>query len=97
MKDRQTDMTFIDSIYEASGIDYFNDELRDLLLLVIKELCDTHSELMFKLRIEHIDRAIAKYVYAKESRQIWNTKQYFKACILSAIRELGLDEIYQEE
>ena len=97
MNDRQTDMTFVNSIYEASEICCFNDELRELLLLVIKELCTTQKELMTKLRIEHVDRAIAKYVYAKGKRQIWNTKQYFKECILSAIRELGIDEIYSEE
>jgi len=97
MNDRQTDMTFFNSVYETSGIDYFSDDLREILSQTIKELCKTQKELMLRLRIEHIDRAIAKYIYAKERRKIWNTKQYFKACILSAIRELDLDEIYPGE
>ena len=96
MDDRQTDMTFFSSICDLSGVDYFSNDIRELLLVVIKELCDAHTELMLNLRIEHIDRAIAKYVQAKKKQKIWNTKQYFKACILSAIRELGLEEIYHD-
>ena len=92
MIDRQTDMTFINTIYEASGVDYFCNDIRELLLVVIKELCETHAEMMLQLRMEHIDRAIAKYAQAKNRQRIWNTKQYFKACILSAIREWRLEE-----
>lgn len=94
MDDRQTDKTFFSSICDSSGIDHFSSDIRELLLLVIKELCEAHAELMQNLRIEHIDRAITKYIQAKKNKQIWNTKQYFKACILSAIRELGLEETY---
>ena len=96
MVDRQTDMTFVNTIYEASGVDYFCNDIRELLLVVIKELCETQTEMMLQLRVEHLDRAIAKYTQAKKRQRIWNTKQYFKACILSAIRELGLEEIYHE-
>ncbi len=96
MDDRQTDMTFVTSIYESSGVDYFTNDIRELLLVVIKELCETQTEMMLQLRVEHIDRAIAKYAQAKKQQRIWNTKQYFKTCILSAIRELGLEEIYHE-
>ena len=96
MDDRQTDMTFFSSICDSSGVDYFSNDIRELLLVVIKELCDAHAELMQNLRIEHIDRAITKYIQAKKNQQIRNTKQYFKACILSAIRELGLEEIYHD-
>ncbi len=96
MEDRLTDMTFVTSIYEASGVDYFSNDIRQLLLVVIKELCETETEMMLQLRVEHIDRAITKYTQAKKQQRIWNTKQYFKACIISAIRELGLEEIYHE-
>jgi len=96
MDDRQTDMTFFSSVCDSSGVDYFSNDIRELLLVVIKELCDANTELMLNLRIEHIDRAIAKFVQAKKKQKIRNTKQYFKACILSAVRELGLEEIYHD-
>ena len=96
MDDRQTDMTFFTSVCNSSGVDHFSNDIRELLLVVIKEICDAHAELMQNLRIEHIDRAITKYAQAKKKQQIWNTKQYFKACILSAIRELGLEEISRD-
>jgi len=93
MTDRLTDEFFIKNIYESSEIRYFNNDLRNILEDVIKELCYSHRKLMLKLRLNHIDRAIFKYRQAKETSCIRNTKQYFKACIISAVQETCLDEL----
>lgn len=89
-----TDQSLIEKLFEVSGVICFNDDLRFILESVIKELYYSHQEQVLKLRINHIDRAIWKFTHAKEKRTIHNTKQYFKACILSAILETGLDELY---
>jgi hypothetical protein len=94
MLDIPTDQSLIEKLYEVSGVIYFNDELRFILESVIRELYYSNQEQILKLRINHIDRAINKFSQAKERRPIRNTKQYFKACILSAILETGLDELY---
>jgi hypothetical protein len=93
MTDRLTDQLFIEKLYDVCGVDYYNDELILILKNVIKELYFSNQELTLRLRIEHIDRAILKYKDAKGKRRIWNTKQYFKACIKSAILETGLDHL----
>ena len=90
--DRQTDEATLKNIYESCGLIYYYDDLQGILKDVIKELCRSDMALMYKLRINHIDRAIAKYVQAKEKVCINNTKQYFKACIKSAVQESFLDE-----
>jgi hypothetical protein len=87
--DRLTDL------YELSGANYFYDDLRSLIIEAIDELYATNCETICKIRINHIDRAVFKYRQAKEKRPIWNTKQYFKACLISAIKETEIDE--QEE
>jgi hypothetical protein len=83
----------LNDIYQLSGVNYYNDELRSLIIDVINDLYYSNCESICKLRINHIDRAVFKYLQAKGKRRIWNTKQYFKACILSAISELGIDEL----
>lgn len=92
-----TDQSLIEKLNEVAGVIYFNDDFRFLLESVIKELYYTNQEQILKLRINHIDRAIWKFTQAKEKRPIHNTKQYFKACILSAILETGLDELYSSD
>lgn len=93
MTDRLTDQLFINKIYEVSGVHYFNDNISQILKDVIKELYYSHQDLICNLRLNHIDRAICKYRQAKEKTCIWNTRQYFKSCIVSAIVETGLDEL----
>jgi hypothetical protein len=93
MTDRLTDQFFIHKIFESSGVDYYPNDLKDILRNIIEELCLSHKHLMPKLRLEHIDRAIFKYRQVKDKKIIRNTKQYIKACILSAIYELGLEEL----
>lgn len=89
-----TDQSLIEKLFEVSGVICFNDDLRFILESVVRELYYSHQEQVLKLRINHIDRAIWKYTQAKKRRPIHNSKQYFKACILSAILETGLDELY---
>jgi len=100
MTDRPTDQLLIEKIYEVSGVYYFNDSIIQILEEVIKELFYTKQDLICNLRHNHINRAIFKYRQAKEKSPIWNTKQYFKSCIVSAILETGLDEmepiVYEE-
>jgi len=43
MDDRQTDMTFFSSVWDSSGVDYFSNDIMELLLVVIKELCDAKT------------------------------------------------------
>ena len=94
MTDRLTDRYYIKNIYERSGVDYyFNDEFKELLKEIIEELYYYNQSLALKLRLNHIDRAIYKYRQAKENTLIRNTKQYFKACIISAIQESCLEEL----
>ena len=94
MSDRPTDQAYIEKIYEVSGTCYFDDSIRLILEEVIKELFYSHhQDLICTLRPNHIDRAIYKYREAKEKNRIWNTKQYFKSCVVSAIKETELDAL----
>lgn len=93
MTDRPKDRSYIEKLCEVSGACYFDDSMRLILEEVIKELFYSHQDIVCNLRSKHLDRAIFKYRLAKEKSRIWNTKQYFKSCILSAIKEVGLDEL----
>ncbi len=84
-------------IYSLAGVNYFNHELQILIKEIIADLYFQNCKSIFELRLNHIDRAILKYRQAKAKRPIWNTKQYFKACILSAIKESGFDEMEEIE
>lgn len=93
MTDRLTDQAFVQKIYESSGVQYYHDDLRNILKNIIEELCYSHQHLMPKLRLNHIDRALFKYTQAKDKTVIRNTKQYLKACIVSAVYEFPLEEL----
>jgi hypothetical protein len=93
MTDRPTDRSYIEKLCEVSGACYFDDSIRLILEEVIKELFYSHQDIICNLRPNHVSRAIFKYRQAKEKTCIWNTKQYFKACVVSAIREAELDEL----
>jgi len=80
-------------VYEESILKYFNDDLRYLIEDVLKDLYLSDNKLITRLHLSHVDRAIFKYRQAKEKTHIRNTRQYFKACILSAIKESGLDDL----
>ena len=93
MTDRLTDEYSLEEIYEFAEIKYFYDDYRRLLESVIEELYHSNKSLLSKLRLKHIDRAIFKFRQAKEKTCIYDSKQYFKACVVSAIREVSLDEL----
>jgi hypothetical protein len=82
-----------DKLYLEAGVVNFNDDLRPLLEDIIKDIYASHGELVLQLRLIHIDRAIFKFRQAQEKKQITNTKKYFKACLVSAIMESGLEQL----
>jgi hypothetical protein len=83
----------IKKIYEQSGVNYFYDNLQLLLKELIKELYCLNPALAFRLRLEHIDRALFKFRQAYESGTIRNTRQYLKACIKSAVLETAFENL----
>lgn len=94
MTDRPTDQYYIEKIFEVSGTCYYEDNMRLIIEKVIEELFySQHQEVICNLRPYHISRAVFKFREAKGKTYVRNTKQYFKACILSAIKEMELDNL----
>jgi hypothetical protein len=91
--DKQTDLQDIENIFKTSMVDNFDDSIRDFLKSVIKDIYYSQKALSFKLRLNHIDRAIFKFNQAKSKKHIYNTKSYFTSCLISAIHETGFEEI----
>jgi len=79
-------------IYVNSQVDRFYDGRRVLLKEMIRELYISDRDIILGLKLDHLDRAFSKYRVAREKTCIENPKQYFKACILSAIKEIWLDD-----
>jgi hypothetical protein len=82
-----------DKLYEVSGVSNFGNDLRPLLEKVIKEIYYSHGDLVFQIRLNHIDRAIFKFRQASQKTRINNSLKYFKACLVSAVKENALDEL----
>ena len=91
MNNIQTDR--LTDLFDLAGVDHFNEDFKTLIKKIVTELYYENCSSIHRLRINHIDRAISKYRQANAKRPIWNTKQYFKACIISAINELSYDEL----
>lgn len=87
MTDRLTDL------FEQSGVYQFYDNIRPLIEDSIKDLYYSGYEAVYSLQLCHIDRAVFKFREAKEKRVIFNTKSYFKACLKSAIKETGIENL----
>jgi hypothetical protein len=83
----------MDRIFYSSGIRYFDSDMKTFLEEILRELYYSSPELASKVRLKHIDRAIFKFRKAKERTCICNTKQYFKACVASAISEIAFDDL----
>lgn len=83
----------LDRIFHSSGLRYFDNDMKPFLEQILKELYCSSPELVVKVRLKHIDRAISKFRKAKERTCISNTKQYFKACVASAILETTFDDL----
>jgi hypothetical protein len=81
----------IEKICQNSGVHYFYGEFRLLIENVIEELYFSNRALVSRLKLQHIDRAMFKFKQAKRNTCIRNTRQYFKACIKSAIFETALE------
>jgi len=84
-------------IFHSSGIRYFNSDMKPFLEETLRELYYSDPELASKVKLKHIDRAIFKFKNAKERTFICNTKQYFKACVSSAILETAFDNLESTE
>lgn len=84
-------------LFDVAEISNFNNDFRPFLEDVIKDIYYSHGDLIFQLRLSHIDRAIFKFKQAQEKTRIINTKQYFKSCIVSAIKEYGLNQLAYED
>jgi hypothetical protein len=77
----------LEEIYETAGVDLFLYGFNHFLRDVIKELYYSNKNEIIHLKVEHLDQAISKYKNASIKTLIQNTKQYFKACLLSTIKE----------
>lgn len=84
MTDRLTDF------FQKLGVYLFNDDLRPLIEDTIRDFYNSGDDDIDLLQLCHIDRAIFKFREASEKRVIFNTKNYFKACLKSAIKETGI-------
>jgi hypothetical protein len=79
----------LEGIYKKAHLDNFynSNGLRNLLKTVIRELYVSNRNEILQLKVNHLDHAIFKYNSIRYRRHIENPVQYFKACVLSAIRE----------
>jgi hypothetical protein len=83
----------LENIYYQSGSRYYENNLRFLIEEVLHDLYSTSWPLLSFVRLNHIDRAVSKYIEVSKTRKIYHTKNYFYACIKSAVVELGIDEV----
>ena len=80
----------LQKIYTNAFVEKFYDERRVILKEMIRELYISNKTVISQLKLDHLDRAFSKYRDARHNKNIENPKQYFKACILSAIKETCL-------
>ena len=85
------DITELEEIFQQAGINYFNEDLKQLLKNAIFDLYKINPTCLKSICIEHLDRAILKYKEACEKQKIYNTRNYFRACLKSSIEELEID------
>ena len=82
----------LEDIFFQAGIRYNDEKFRFLIKNAISDLFQSNHDLVKLINIYHLDRAIFKYKEASENKKIYNTRNYFKACLKSAIEELIIDE-----
>lgn len=85
------DNTELKSIFHQAGIRYFNDNIKQMLKNAISDLYNLNPYFVKFICIEHLDRAIFKYREACKNQKIYNTRNYFTACLKSSIEELEID------
>jgi hypothetical protein len=83
-------------IINARVESFESEEFREIVKDTIKEcyLDPVSRHKIKKLKVEHIDRAMASYRIAQEEKEIKNPKLYFRKCLLSAIEESGLKGLF---
>jgi hypothetical protein len=87
----------INQIITNARVDsYESEEVKGTIKQIITDcyIDEVSRKRVRKLKIEHIDRAIANYRIAQEEKEIKNPKLYFKKCLLSAIEESGLKGLF---
>jgi hypothetical protein len=82
----------LENLYYQAGVRYYHDDLKFLIQNVISDLYYADWSLLNFIRLEHVDRAVYKFKEASENKKIYNTRNYFRACLRSAIEELGIEE-----
>jgi DNA-binding transcriptional regulator YhcF (GntR family) len=87
----------INQIITNARVDsYESEEMKETVKEIIKDcyIDEVSRQRIRKLKLEHIDRAIASYRIAQEEKEIKNPRLYFKKCLLSAIEESGLKGLF---
>lgn len=84
-------------IFKQAQIELYDDiAFKQVLEDVVKDALTSPetSHIIKKLKLEHIDKAVYKYREALENKTIKNPKLYFSKCLISAIREEGLNGLF---
>jgi len=81
----------VENIYTKSNVNIYHKPVKILIKDIIRELYISGKFEILELEMHHLDRAIWKFRKAFSEKEIKNTKQYFKACIVSAINEAELE------
>lgn len=84
-------------IFEQAQVEIYNEpEFKAALKETIQDafgVPETRT-IIKKLKLENIDTAVFKFREAQEQKQIKNPKLYFQKCLISAIREEGLNNLF---
>ena len=83
----------LEQVYKKANIECFDDKLKYFIKETISTLYYSNWKPLENIQIEHIDRAIFKYKEASKNKKIYNTKNYFIACLKSAVHEMEIDFI----
>jgi len=88
----EIDVIGFDKIVEQSQVELYNKDLVDDITNAMKELYLNPStkKTIEKVKLKHIDYAVANFKDANSKENIKKPKEYFKKCLLSAINETGL-------
>ena len=82
----------IEDIYNQAGVMYYDNDVEIFIKKIIFEIYQSNWQQLKNIQIYHIDHAISKFKEIREKKKIYNTKNYFKACLKSSLEELGIDE-----
>jgi hypothetical protein len=80
----------IEDIYNQAGVMYYDNDVEIFIKKIIFEIYQSNWQQLKNIQIYHIDHAISKFKEIREKKKIYNTKNYFKACLKSAIEELDI-------